>query len=511
MSEKNRIKNSIKNVGTAFAVQALYIVVSFVVRTIFVKQLGNDYLSLNGLFTNIISLLSFAELGIGTAITCSLYRPLVEGDKDEITALMLFFQRAYRYIRIVILIIGFCLTFTLPFFITGIDESINYQLIYWLFLINTYLSYTFSYKKTLLIADQKNYIVVAVEKIFYTVQSLLQCVLLIQNHNYVLFLVIQIFSTLFGNITVTAYANRKYPYLRNKNNVKIGSQKIRAFFENIRAICLYKIGAVILNGTDNLLISHLIATAYVGVYSNFSMIIHAVNGALMQAFNSLVGTIGQYNVEHKGKDGERVFLELFLISYWIFGICSVCMATLLNPFIELWLGSNYLLDQSVVVAVVMVFYVTGVNQIPSMYRTSYGIFKQAKLLPLIAAVINVGLSILFAKEMGMFGIFAATVVAKEITFSAADPYLVYKMGFHLNPVPFYIKKVWYFLIVVLQYVCCMFIFSKLPGTGWKSFFVKSIVIFIVSSVMMLGFFLKNESFRSLVMRFKQRIKNGNSK
>lgn len=504
--KNERIINSFKNVSIATFLHISYILISFVVRTIFIKQLSTDYLSLNGLFTNVIALLSFAELGIGNAITYSLYEPLVKKNEKEIIGLMCFYKKAYRYIRIVILTLGIGITFILPFFISGVNITINYNFIYWLFLLNTYCTYLFSYKKTLLIADQKSYIVLIVEKVFFGIQSIIQCIVLIYFHNYILFLIIQVVSTLIGNIIVTLYVNNKYKYLKNNENIFLSKIKKDDIFTNIKSICLYKIGAVILNGTDNLLISRLIATFYVGLYSNYSMIVNAINGLLMQACNSLVGTIGQYNVEHSGKDGKRVFSELFLISFWIFGVSSVCMAVLFNSFIQLWIGEKYMLDCNIVIVIVLAFYITGINQIPSLYRTSYGIFKQARVLPIIAAFINIVLSIVLGKKMGLVGIFLATVIAKEITFNIFDPYIVFKKGFNLSPNKFFIEKIRYLLLLILNYCICLTIYKFLDFSGWIGFFFKCTIIFIISNLLFLVFLYKNENFNNIFKRLIGKVR-----
>ncbi len=498
--KSNRIINSVKNVSVALFLHVGYILVSFLVRTFFILRLGNEYLSLNGLFTNIITLLSFAELGIGNAITFSLYKPLVDNDYEEISNLMLFYKRAYKFIRVVILMIGLCLIPLLPYFINGISSDINYITIYVLFLANTYCSYLFSYKKTLLIADEKNYIVLIAEKGLFFLQSLIQCFVLFVNNDYYLFLLIQIVGTLLSNISLTVYTNKTYTFLQKPHASSLSKSQINSLFINIKSICLYKFGAVILNGTDNLLISKLISTTYVGLYSNYSMIISAINGLLMQACNSLIGTIGQYNINNNGEAALRVFFELFLISFWIFGVSSICLSILISQFINLWVGSEYLLSPLVTIVIVFVFYVTGINQIPSLYRTSLGIFKEAKILPLVAAVINIVFSVILGMKFGLLGVFLATILAKVLTFNFFDPYIVFTKGFNTSPYSIFIKKVKYILILIANFIICKFVYSFLGFNGWTGFLINCIVVFMLSNLVMLVLLFNDDSFKTLFKR-----------
>lgn len=504
MIENQRMKKSMKNVSIAFSSHIVYIVLSFVVRTIFIKQMGNDYLSLQGLFTNIVLLLSFAELGIGTAIIYNLYKPLVDKNHEEIASLLMFYKSSYRYIRIAIVLISALVMFFLRFFIKGIDEGINYYPLYILFVFNTYFSYVFSYKKTLLIADEKNYIVILIDKGFFLFQSICQCVVLIAYKNYYAFLLIQIFFTLLTNIISSNYVDRKYLYLKQYKSSKLSAEKVKQLLGNVKSILFYKIGAVLLNSTDNLLISSLIKTTVVGVYSNYSMIINAVNGILMQACNSMAATIGQYNISNDGEKSEKIFNELFFITYWIFGICSICLAVILNPFIQLWLGNDYLLDSVIVHVVTIVFYVSGINQIPSLFRTSYGIFKKAWFVPIEATLINIILSIILGKIFGLVGIFIATVIAKEFTFNIVDPYLIYKFGFKMKPYKFYIKRIIYFGILIVNYFICNTLYNAVNTEGFLLFMLKAICIFIISNLFLCVVYYRDKNFKSLMKRIIKR-------
>ena len=235
--EKNFKKSFLQNASIAFILQVINILVTFIVRTVFVKTLGNDYLSLNGLFTNVVSLLSFAELGIGNAIIFSLYEPIAMQNTEKINTLMHLFKKAYRWIRFIIAILGICILPFINHLVNDVNVNENFQILYILFLINTYVSYFFAYKKSLLIADQKNYIAALIQQSIIVVQSVIQCIIILLFHNYVLYLWIQIIGTTMINIITSGYVDRHYKYLKQDAS-KLDKREYLGIFENI---CLHKI------------------------------------------------------------------------------------------------------------------------------------------------------------------------------------------------------------------------------------------------------------------------------
>ena len=256
MNQKSRILNAIKNVGIAGILQIMTLILSFVSRTFFVKLLGNDYLSCEGLFSNILTILSFSELGIGSAIIFSLYKPIADEDQKQICKLMNLFRTAYRYIALFITLAGMALIPFLDILISDVpDIKESIALLYCLFLANTVASYILGYKRTFLIANQENYIVLLVQQGIHVIKIVIQIWFLYLTHDYVLFLLISIICTLATNITTTIITDRKYPWLNHNKNEKLTKSERKPIFANISAIVQYKLGSVVLNGTDNIIIA----------------------------------------------------------------------------------------------------------------------------------------------------------------------------------------------------------------------------------------------------------------
>ena len=497
-----------KNLSVGITTQVLSLILSFVSRTVFITTLGNEYLSVNGLFSNILVILSFTDLGIGAAIIYSLYKPLAEGNRALTGKLINLFAIAYRYIAIAILVLGLCAVPFLKYIINNVPNiKENIILLYILFLLNTVLSYVFGYKKSLLIADQRNYVVISIHTILNTLQVIFQIVILYLTHNFVLYLFVMMATTLLNNIISTYYVNRKYKWIKDVEHLKLDKTERLEIFANIKNIVIYKLGSVILNGSDNIIISGFIRTTLVGICSNYSMLINAVASIINQGLAGLAASIGNYNVKADEKDNKFVFYQLCILSYWAIGLISILMACMLNPFIDLWLGSDYILPQTVVVALVLGFYSTLINAIPSSYRTAMGFFREARFAPFIAAILNIILSIIGAKYFGLTGVFMATFISRILTYCIIDPYYVFKKGFNSNPWNYYSVFVTQFILIGIIYAACAYIISLVHFQGIVLLIVAFFIGFMIFNTVFFLLYYRNEYMRAAIQKVSQNLFN----
>ncbi len=303
-----RIQNSLKNILFGLSGQIISIGMGFVVRTVFIFTLGIEYLGVDGLFTSILLMFSLANLGFDTAIIYSLYRPLAEKDIYKIQALMNLYQKAYRLIGVVVLLIGLSL---LPFLdhLVNADTTIkDINIIYLLFLISSVSSYYFVYKQSIIIADQSNYIISKIHTLFMIISNALQIVLLIIISDYIVVLVAQLTLKVIENVYIANKANKLYPFLKEKNNAKLSKTDRREFFENLYSLLLYKISGVVINATDNIVISKFIGVIWVGVYSNYLLILNTLNTLLGYLFYSITASVGNLNVKENAEKNILFFV-----------------------------------------------------------------------------------------------------------------------------------------------------------------------------------------------------------
>lgn len=495
---KSRTDNVSRNVSYSLVCQVLVLVLSFICRTVFVRTLGAEYLGISGLFTNILTVLSFAELGIGDAIIFSLYKPIATGETEKIKSLMQFYKKAYRVIGLTILTVGLA---ALPFLDKIMAQKPhvdgNVSLIYILFLINIVISYFYIYKQTLITAHQKNYIVTVKNTMCIIVMYVVQIVLLITTHNYILYLIAQILNTLITNLILSKRADKEFPYLREKNVKKLEKRETSKIFTNVKALILYKFGSVVLNGTDNILISMFIGLKDVGVTSNYLLVVNAFEMVLQKVKSGFVASVGNLNTLESKEKQEAVFNKIFLIFAWCYGFAGLEFLCVGNDFVNLWVGKGYTVSQLTLFALVLNFYVIGVHSVSFMYRTTLGLFKQGQYSPVIATVMNIILSIILSKYLGLAGILLATPIARMLGMGIVDPVLIYRKAFKKNPLNYYFMYVKYLGIFAIIYFAAKVILPMITLTSWLAFFVKAFVVAALYVFIMLLLFRKNKMFKEI--------------
>lgn len=505
--EKSRTKNTIRNFTSGAIVQLINKLLVFVVRTVFIKVLSTEYLGINGLFTNILTVLSFAELGFGTTIIYNMYKPVLEEDKEKIKSLMHFYKKAYRVIGIVVAVCGIIVIPFIKYIITDVpDIKENIIVIYIFFLLNTVLSYFCTYKKSIITAYQQESIINKYATITYIIQAILNCVLLILTKNYILYLLIQIMCTFIGNIAISAKADKMFPYLKDKNIKSIPKEDKKSIYTNVKSMVAYKFGQTILNGTDNIILSAMFGVVVVGVCSNYTLIITSVVTVIVTALNSITGNIGNLNASYDRAKKEKVFYELFFISFVIYNFCMIAIMILINPFIQLWLGEQYLISYSIVIALSVSSFVDGIRFASYTYRTTLGLFEKGRYAPLASAVINIILSIVLGNVIGIAGIFVATAIARLLTTTWIDPYLIHKYEFKTPLRKFFKKYLKYCIVFVLGYLICYSITIQLKTIGILDLIVKAIIVVIVPNVLTIAVFHKTEEYIGIVERIKTILK-----
>ena len=295
-----------RNIAFALGGQILNILMSFAMRTVFVNTLGEVYLGVNGLFTNILMVFSLADLGVGTAIIYAMYKPVAEHDTRKIQALMNMYGRAYRTIGLVIIGMGLAMTPFIRYLVKTDQDIPDLQVIFLLFVANTASTYFFAYKGTLITAHQKNYIVT---NVVYSTSILcygVQIVVMLLTHNYILTLSIQVGTNILQNIITMLIANKMYPYIKKRNSESLCRREKRGIYRNMGALVFYRTGQVIINGTDNIVISAMVGIVESGIYSNYLLLTTTIKNLLQQVFHAITASVGNLNVEESNETKYNV-------------------------------------------------------------------------------------------------------------------------------------------------------------------------------------------------------------
>ncbi|MTP16925.1 oligosaccharide flippase family protein, partial [Turicibacter sanguinis] len=439
MRTSNSIKNSIIGTLTIF----ISMVTSFIAQAVFIRILSIDFLGLNGLFTNILSILSLFELGIGNAIIYNLYSPLAKKNKEEINSLMCFYKKSYHIIAILILICGVLILPFLNFIVRDVEVDINIYIVYILFLLSSVASYIISYKRSLIYADQKNYIINIIHMAYLIILNISQLLALYFTKNYYLYLIIKILYQLFENIVITVCANRLYPYLKDKKVKKLDKEIEQNIFLKIKALVFHKIGAVIINGTDNIIISAFFTIGIVGIYSNYYMIINAINIMFTQIISSCMASVGNLLVTSDKQNIYYTFRRIRFLNFWISSFSAISLLCMIQPFIIIWVGKEYLLGGEVVIILVFNYFQKMQRCTYSTFKDSAGIWQEDKYVPLIESFFNILFSIVCLKYFGLSGVFMGTIISGLVLWCYSYPRFVYKKLFNRHYLAYFVETLGY--------------------------------------------------------------------
>ncbi len=503
MNDNSRTVNSVKNITTGFAGQLIQMILGFVSRTIFINFLATEYLGISGLFSNVLSVLSLAELGIGNAIIYSLYKPLAEKDEDKIGALMSFYSKAYKIIGIFIILIGIILTPFLKFIISDAPNiKENLYVIFLFYLFNTAITYFFSYRSSIIIADQKNYISGIISYIVSFIQTLLQILILVLTKNFLLYLFVQSICILSYNLLISKMSYKMYPFLKEKQKNKLDMQSKKELKKNIKALMVVKLSGVLVNNTDNFIITYFSGLSMVGLCSNYNMLIGIINGVLIQIFNGITASVGNLNAKESVEKKINIFNIINFLNFWFFGFSAICIVVLLNDVIKVWLGTNYVLPLNIPIILAVNFYMIGMQNAVWTYKNTMGLFVKGKYILIITAIINLCLSIILGKYLGLFGILLATAIARLFTNVWYDPFVVCKYGLEMNPIYYFKKYFKYLLIIILSIIITFSLCELVKINSILGLFIKLIICLIIPNLINVLVFFKTKEFEYLLNMMK---------
>lgn len=443
MEVRSRTEYSARNTSVALFSRITAILMGYVLRVVFTHTLSENYVGINGLFLDIVHVLSLTEMGIGTAITFALYRPIAQGDVEKQKSLMYLYCWFYRIVAVIVAAAGLLLIPFMDVLIKDYGEIDHVILIYLLYLINTICSYLLIYKKTLMDAHQLIYIGTFYQTMSWVIQDIVQIGVLIFTKNFILFLSVNICCTLFCNLCISRKANQLYPYLKEKEITPLPKEEKKAIFRNIRAMLMHKIGDVAVNNTDNLILSSFVGLLSVGRYSNYYLVIGSIKQLLDQVFQGITASVGNLGVTEGRERVKRVFEAAFFMGQWMYGFAAICLYELLNPFVEMSFGKNYLFSRDIVWMLCINFFINGMRQAVLVFRDSLGLFWFDRYKAVVEAVLNLGVSILLVRELGTLGVFLGTFISTICTSTWVEPYILYKHHLKISCLPYFAHYLFY--------------------------------------------------------------------
>lgn len=498
-----RTKNAGKGIVYGMLLKIYQIFVPFLLRTALVYYLGIEYLGLSSLFTSILSVLSLAELGVGSAMVFSMYQPIAEDDAETICALMKLYKIYYRVIGIIIFIMGLVITPFIPHFVkSDLPQGINIYIIYFISLMGTVLSYwLFAYKNSLLSAHQRTDITSKITIVANTILYIVQFIVLVILKNYYIYILTTLVAQILSNIITAIIVDKMYP--EYKPIGELDSKKKKIINRKIKDLFTAKLGGTITNSADTLVISSFLGLATLAIYNNYFYIVSSIIGFVAIGFNACMAGIGNSIVLESKEKNYHDFEKMFFIFVWVITVCSCCFLNLFQPFMKMWMGEKYMLSNELVICFVLYFIVYEINAFLNLFKDAAGIWHQDRFRPLVVSLSNLALNLLSVKFIGLYGVLISTVLTMAFI---GIPWIIKNLFKNLfkkeREKKFMFDLIKKLIVVVIIIAGTHVICNLIPAKGIIAMIVYGLVSVMGSILVLMIIYSKTQIFTEVITSLK---------
>lgn len=498
----------LKNTTLAFLGNAVTIAVNFVVQRMFVDALGIEYVGVNSVLNSIVAILAMADLGLSGAIIFHLYKPLHDREYSKAMGWLKFYRRANHIIALLMVVIACILTFFVPVFVSGNIISENVYVVFWLLVASMLFNYLLSYKKALLQADQKSYIISAVHIIYTLAVGAGQILILTLSGSFYLFLGIVVILRLVENIILNRIIAKKYgSLLKSSDNSTLTTNERKDVSKRMRASVFHSVAGYIVNGTDNLILSQVVSVFFVGLFANYYMVINAIHVVVMQVFSANTATIGHRLVEKDYKGSLILVKRLMFANSWLATWLAISLYCVISPFVQLWLGPDYVIGDSVILVLCISFYLTLVRLGVSSVKTAGGVVYEDRFVPIVEAILNLILSIVLGIAWGAIGVFLGTILSTLLLHLYSYPKYVFKLILRTSPTLYLKLFIRYAAVFVGALLFAFCIKRVIPPMGaLTEFILLGFICLIVSALIWWIIFAKTEEMRFFLGKARRFLK-----
>ena len=510
-----RTQNSFFNLITNFGASLLVVALSFVTRSVFIRTLGTTFLGLEGLFTNILSMLSLAELGFGSAIVFKLYRPIEEDDRRRIQVLMKLYRQVYLIVGAVIVVLGLCLIPFLPRLVKDYgslaDRGLNAVVVFLIYLFNSASSYWFfAYKTEFMKATQKSYILNVVGYAVSVGSSVAQILALVLTRSFYVYILVQVGFTIVRSLVYAAICDRRHPYLKEKVSQSVSRAELKDFWNDCSALLLYRLSNVVIGGSDQVVLSALCGLDVVGLYANYVSIKTALDTLMYSFLRSIQASLGSLYAAGNLEWSRLIFRVVNFFTVWLYGIGAIGLAVLTNEFITIWPGvgpdfvvtswvrNGVTVQTPVALLIGIEIYVTGQKYYCGSFRNAMGLFQQLKYRPVVSVIVNLSLSLLLVPYLGMAGCVVSTIVAALTVNLIFDPLIIHRHALQESPRGYYLKNLLYKAVTAAAGLVTWRLCALIPVTGLVGFALRGCLCVLIPSAAYTLCFFRTTEFRFLL-------------
>ncbi|WP_041140170.1 polysaccharide biosynthesis C-terminal domain-containing protein [Beduini massiliensis] len=511
MSESRTEKAIINSLLSLLSMISI-LLITFISRKLFLECLGNEILGLNSLFQNIIAMLSVTDAGLSTATIFFLYKPIEEKNYKEIVILINFCKKMYSFLGLIVAIIGGILMLNINYLTNTSINNSKVQLYLFLYISSTIATYFFSYKKSILYANQKNGVISIVHMICKISFEVIQMIVIFFTKNYVYYLLLLILFNFSENFICNIYVNKHYPYLKEKSNITLNKKTEKKLMLKLRDIAIQNISTFAISSSDNLIISSFISTSIVGVYSNYNLIIQTLKSFFSSFFSAFTTSFGNLSVSASIEKCHDVYKKSLFFAYAFSSVTAILYFCLIQNFISLWIGKFYLLNSKIPLLMIILYFLQNMNIPAISVQNALGYHNYDKYLMILQGILNIIVSILFVNLFGITGVILGTIISNIIP-TIAKNFLLYKYYF----IDFNWKKFWidYFKYLILFFINFTLTYTFINYMNFSnhlfSFIIKMVCCSLLSLIIFITLSFNDSNFKFyrniLFKRFKKEVQD----
>ncbi len=470
----------------------------FLLRTLFIYYLGEEYLGVNSLFTAILGVLSLAELGFGNAVSVSMHKPVAENDVPMVCALMALYRKIYRMVGCFVLVVGLALIPFLEHFVSGdCPTDLDIYVLYLMYLLSSAFGYfLFAYKQALLGVHQRGDIIEKVSIVCKIATVILQAVAIVVWRNMYLYIAFNIINAIANNLLCAYIVSKQYPQYQCAGNVP--KETLHQIYKKVSALLIQKLGQKLSTQLDTIIVSAFLGLVLVARYSNYLYLATSVGAFVQMFFGSMTAGIANSMVVEQKTHVYAIFLKIQFIGGWIVGWCSICLMVLSQHFMQLWLGEEMMLGNSTVICVVIYFYVTYNKRLVVTFKDAAGMWWEDKWKPLVAGLVNLAINIALVRTIGVNGVIISTIITYLFIEIPWETTVLYRCYFKSSMVEYFKRHFTYFLVVLLAGFATYAICACLPDAGVLPFLLKGVICVIVPNLILTVFYHKKPEFAEAI-------------
>lgn len=504
-----RTKNAIRNIVFGFLGKIVGVICPFIVRTVMIYIMGSEYVGLSSLFSSILGFLSFAELGIGSALVFYMYKPIAEEDDDTVCAILNLYRRLYRYIGLIIMVIGVSLIPFLHLLVKGeCPPDVNLYVLYGIYLFNSVISYwMFAYKQSILIAHQRVDVTSKWGIVLSTVMYLIQIVMILVFRNYYFYIIWTPVFTVITNLVCARIVDRMYPQYQCRGEIdKETKVSIR---KKVVALVGTQANSIVMSSADSIVISAFLGLTMVGLYGNYYLIMNTIAGFMTMIYSSIRAGLGNGLEVNDLEKNYSEFRVLTFLNTWLSSCCTVCFLCMCQNFMRLWVHESRMLDMGVVVLLAIYFYVYQIRRIVLTYKDAKGVWWEDRFRPYVMMVVNLVGNLIMVNFIGLYGVILSTIIAMIVSMPWEN-HTAFKYIFCRSGREYYKAILGYAIVTVVSCVICYVLCCRIPDTWW-GFLLRGVICMAVSNGIIYLIYRKTYEFQMFKEKARAYLKNVRSK